>query len=400
VTFAFSITIHENQSVTTLPHISTAPKTHFPSLGALRFFAASSIMMLHVPSFTTFFQSPVRSLPYEPFFITGDGVTLFFVLSGFLVTLSLMRAQAKPSGVDLRRYYLRRFLRIFPQIFVVTLISLLVFPLDITGVNVLLTVISGANFARAFLPTTPIGHFWSVSVEEQTFWILPQIMRRIPNLLKLMIGLLALRAVVVIIAATQPVESPIWRLLSYYQFEGIAFGGIGAYLYYHQQRVVAWVYRMDKPILLLMLLIIIFNSSKQFEPYVIAYFLYKCVMSAIFAVFILNITTNPDTILRLENRFWNTLGNLSYGMFAYHILVIYVVLQIYNPGDLATNLGSSLIFHLLVISLVTIVAWIAYYVVEKPFMRLSERLTSQTTSQPKAIAATEGVSTVPETSSL
>lgn len=96
---------------------------HFASLDALRCLGIIGVIWQHCPG-----------IPREvmPFTDTGaSGVALFFVLSGFLITTLLLREEAATGGINLRNFYIRRSLRIFPLYYaVLALYSLLVFFLE------------------------------------------------------------------------------------------------------------------------------------------------------------------------------------------------------------------------------------------------------------------------------
>ena len=111
--------------------------------------------------------------------IPGDlGVTLFFVLSGFLITWLLLREFAATGSISIRAFYARRALRIFPAYYVFILFSLAVD--SILGHRWSLGLVSVAftylvNYYNAFLghPTTSIAHAWSLAVEEQFYLLWP-----------------------------------------------------------------------------------------------------------------------------------------------------------------------------------------------------------------------------------
>ena len=112
----------------------------------------------------------------------GLGVTIFFVLSGYLITTLMRTEYASRGSVSFRAFYLRRFLRLTPPLVVVACISVLMSlttalgePFTPTG---LLSVI--AYFSNYFLITHgPIGQppglgvTWSLAVEEHYYFFYP-----------------------------------------------------------------------------------------------------------------------------------------------------------------------------------------------------------------------------------
>jgi peptidoglycan/LPS O-acetylase OafA/YrhL len=117
------------------------------------------------------------------------GVDVFFVLSGYLVTQLLLRDFRATGGIDLRRFYSRRFRRLLPAAFVVLIVTAAVYtavaaPADVHDAiggfqSAFLYVanwhfISQSNdYFAADVNTNPVVHFWSLAVEEQFYLCWP-----------------------------------------------------------------------------------------------------------------------------------------------------------------------------------------------------------------------------------
>lgn len=109
----------------------------------------------------------------------GFGVTVFFFLSGYLIT-TLMRHEAETThGVDLKQFYLRRFLRIFPPLYITIAVALL---LTVTGViifpfgnlAVLLDTLFLTNYAALWTDQAGVPMpLWSLDVEEHYYLLFP-----------------------------------------------------------------------------------------------------------------------------------------------------------------------------------------------------------------------------------
>ena len=111
----------------------------------------------------------------RPWTQTGQhGVTIFFVLSGFLITSKLLE-----NGPDLRRFYLRRFFRLMPAAWTYLAALLLLARLTHVPVTSLAEVATCIFFYRNFAAVSGFGfagHFWSLSLEEQFYLVWPCIM--------------------------------------------------------------------------------------------------------------------------------------------------------------------------------------------------------------------------------
>jgi peptidoglycan/LPS O-acetylase OafA/YrhL len=107
------------------------------------------------------------------------GVTIFFVLSGFLITSLLVRGFEQNGARHLRTFYLRRVRRLFPALVVllavVTSVDLLTGDIGhITG-RVLPAVVYVYNWicVNTSVLGDPIGQTWSLSIEEQFYLLWP-----------------------------------------------------------------------------------------------------------------------------------------------------------------------------------------------------------------------------------
>jgi peptidoglycan/LPS O-acetylase OafA/YrhL len=97
------------------------------------------------------------------------GVTIFFVLSGFLITSKLLE-----GPISFRRFYLRRFFRLMPAAWIFLFSLLLLSWLTRNRFTSLAEVAACIFFCRNFFGQMGVaGHFWSLSVEEQFYLVWP-----------------------------------------------------------------------------------------------------------------------------------------------------------------------------------------------------------------------------------
>ena len=92
----------------------------FEQIDGLRFIAVFSVLCAHWNFFANHFFNQIS--------FASRGVDLFFVISGFLITLGLIRSKEKEQtiGTSLYKFYIRRFLRIFPVYYLTVFILVLV----------------------------------------------------------------------------------------------------------------------------------------------------------------------------------------------------------------------------------------------------------------------------------
>ncbi|MGA1510224.1 MAG: acyltransferase family protein, partial [Ilumatobacteraceae bacterium] len=118
------------------------------------------------------------------------GVEVFFVISGYLITLLLVAEHERDDSVDLRAFWARRARRLLPALFV--MMALLVvwsafFERDALGAlrgDVIAGALYGSNWFQVWIGAgytavndfAPLRHLWSLAVEEQFYVIWPVVM--------------------------------------------------------------------------------------------------------------------------------------------------------------------------------------------------------------------------------
>ncbi len=147
---------------------------YHPGLDGVRGFAVLLIFLFHTGS---------------PVFPGGFlSVSLFFTLSGFLITRLLLDEGVRSSVIELPRFWARRLRRLLPAallgIVLVLVLSALVWnPVpDELRTDILASLGYGANwrfllqgdsYAQLFQSPSPLLHYWSLAIEEQFYFLLP-----------------------------------------------------------------------------------------------------------------------------------------------------------------------------------------------------------------------------------
>lgn len=149
-----------------------------PSLDGLRGVAVLLVMVFHVGA-TSLRNGYV-------------GVDAFFVLSGFLVTSILLTELSRSGSLRLSVFYARRVRRLLPASLVVILAVAVVWPLvapvaqlDAVAADARAAalyyanwqfIISGTNYEAEIANASPLVHFWSLSIEEQFYFVFPLVL--------------------------------------------------------------------------------------------------------------------------------------------------------------------------------------------------------------------------------
>ena len=144
---------------------------YIPSLDGLRAIAVTMVMFLHAH----FYLGKNGAI----------GVQIFFILSGFLITTILLNEFYKNGTINIRFFYLKRTLRLFPALFTL-LIFVLIYAYFINNLilkNALFKEITasalyinnlvyGKGWWKNYNPIA-LGHTWSLAVEEQFYIVWP-----------------------------------------------------------------------------------------------------------------------------------------------------------------------------------------------------------------------------------
>lgn len=350
-------------------------KLHFEGLNALRFYAAISVLVQHVMySPRDWFGVPPLPDTLGRFFINGtDAVHLFFVLSGFLITYLLLVEREKTHTVSVRRFYIRRVLRIWPLYFMILLLAAFVLPVLVAGYRsplgegtfTFLMVFFLGNVAYAvYYPFPPLEHLWSIAIEEQFYLVIPHLARAGVNLLRLLIGIILIWCVILIAFALIPANG-LSAIISTMRYDCIATGGVFACLLYTRNPILRWLYHPAAwgVSLVALVFMAVFIQPSENLPYTFS-------TNLVFGILILNVATNPRFPLKLAHPTLEYLGDLSYGIYMYHPLLLLVFFKAFY-GQMDTALYQIIAYPTIILLTIGLAA-ISYRRYEKPFLRLKE----------------------------
>ena len=150
--------------------------TRIPSLDGLRALSIFLVVALHTLQRYSMYHTV--GIGWYALFNGGYGVSIFFVISGFLITSLLLQEQRKRGSISLRGFYLRRAFRILPPLyFYIGFILLLgaAGRIPLNREDVLSALFFFHNYAQHSTMWS-LEHLWSISVEEQFYLVWPFIL--------------------------------------------------------------------------------------------------------------------------------------------------------------------------------------------------------------------------------
>jgi len=166
-------------------------RIYFPSLNGIRFFAALLVIIDHLELVKGYFGIKVNWSEAFSSHLGSSGVTIFFVLSGFLITFLLLK-EKEIKAINVKHFYIRRVLRIWPLYYLILIVSFFIIPqIDFFNVpnygdksesficsTFLTYLFLLANVGFVFFPTIAFANvLWSVAVEEQFYLIWPIVIK-------------------------------------------------------------------------------------------------------------------------------------------------------------------------------------------------------------------------------
>ncbi|HEY7291814.1 MAG TPA: acyltransferase [Vicinamibacterales bacterium] len=148
------------------------PARRIPALDGLRAVSIALVLVGHLGGTRNFASLPGIEIAGD---VANLGVTIFFVISGFLITSLLLKEESQTGTVSLRSFYARRAFRILPALglylSVIALAAVITAAIRIPSADWLHAVTFTMNYhqQRGWW----LGHLWSLSVEEQFYFLWP-----------------------------------------------------------------------------------------------------------------------------------------------------------------------------------------------------------------------------------
>ena len=371
------------------------PKRFFEGFNELRALAALAVLAYHAEIYQYLlgmrpgYEAVGMHLVWVN--VGRSGVHLFFTLSGFLITYLLCAERQNQGTIHFRHFYFRRVLRIWPLYYWVLGLSVAVLPvathiwpaffnqvpflaegvfwptkhgLKVLGFFTFIAPNIAINIPNGNI--TGANQGWSIGVEEQ-FYLLWPFLLMLPR--RWFVGAL-------VVLAALCISFEYWADLLFNQmgFHPFARKAVGAVLYFQYMcfgagaallvfyrhaafaRLSQWHYL---PWLLVPCLLIGMVSSQA-----------QAATGVGFALLVAMLAMRPGMF---RVKWFAHLGGISYGLYMYHSLVMYVVLGALLSVKGMSSFSFGLWFYVLTLGLTYGVAWLSYHYLEARFLRLKHK---------------------------
>jgi peptidoglycan/LPS O-acetylase OafA/YrhL len=369
-------------------------KIYFPALDCLRAIAMLMVFVTHFESVMDILGLSGYTVHYLTRF-SSIGLSLFFVLSGFLITYLLLAEQRAFRTIHVPDFYIRRMLRIWPLYYLIVLIGQFLIPYTgLLGWEQVDRSILGPNFWKtaacyllfmpniAFLMVRPvnpyIGMTWSIGAEEQFYLVWPWILKKCGRYLHTVLWMLILLTVLAFCLnwglmqmkshnALLLVLSKINAFLYWSRIGYFALGGLMAFYLLHRPGIVR---RLTGQPIFWGCLFLLCASTVQ-----IGFLLKEFLIAILLSILVLH-AVQPGTLLsRLKSPVLLYLGKISYGMYLFHVITISIACKLLvNMGGLHLSAPVfCLLAYPLGLSLTVFAGALSFRYFESFFLRLKKR---------------------------
>lgn len=344
-------------------------------LTSLRFIFAFMVFLVHIVYSTSNIKVDSRiQWLFDNVFKEGSvGVGFFFTLSGFILAYNYS-GKLSLNRVSIRNFWLKRFARLYPLHLLTLYFSIpmmyMLYPnssISEFGSPLILNLLllqscvfpTGDNFFWGFNSVS-----WSVSA-EMIFYVgfpfLVYFFKRMRNAFAFLVILGCITLPIIIFKATVLGMHPLWfYFFPLFRVWDFLIGIMLFEIYSYCRNTVAFKFATGLE-LLSVFIFILFFSFHNFVPLV---YRYSCYYWFPIALIVLIFSFSKGRVSRmLSNKYFVYLGEVSYGFYMFHVLVIYYFVQLNNSYFIFQNFYLLVLF-LLVSSIV--VSCISYEFFEKP----------------------------------
>ncbi len=360
-------------------------KIFFPNLDGLRFFSFLIVFFAH--SFNAD-NVAIKETTWYKFikvrmFTDGDiGVSFFFVLSGFLISYLLLKEKEITGKIDVKSFYIRRILRIWPLYYLMVIFGFLVFPYlklyfglvpDETADPLLCSTFLN-NFDRMHhIPDASVlAVLWSVAIEEQFYLIWPLLLFVVrPKYYKYLFMNIIFISTLFRILYMHKIAIDVHTLGV---IADMAVGGLGAFMVLTSRTFLNKIINLPKYIIIIpyVLTIVFIVFKNEIFQYDVMLVLKRVIMAGTFILIILEQNYSQNSFFKIGNwKIISRLGKYTYGLYCLHEIGILFCLTLLRKFSL-NQYGWQMWFLEIPLSLFfsIVISWLSFTYFESWFLKL------------------------------
>ncbi len=375
--------------------MKTSKVIYFENLDGLRFLCFLSVFLFH--SFHSDFEYITNDKIYH--FIKQDifgngylGVNFFFVLSGFLITFLLIDEKKKNGKINLKKFWIRRLLRIWPLFYACVFFGFYGFPIlksffgqtpnETASIGYYLTFTNNFDFINKGLPDASVlGVLWSVAIEEQFYLIWPVVLSVFP-IKRFWIAFTSIIVISLVFRA-------VYNSYNAHEFHTLscigdmAIGSFAAWLVSEKKTFKKYIIELSRFkiafIYLLFTSIYFFRDELLYSESIIRVF-ERPMIACVIALIIIEQCYSENSFFKLSNfKTISKLGLITYGLYCLHFIGILITTTVTKKLSINTQLWQTLVLDTTIaLALTIIIAQLSYRVYERPFLKLKSKFAYKT----------------------
>lgn len=339
--------------------------SHFKGLNTLRFIAAFLVVIHHAESLRKDHGLKHHLKDFGLFQNGAHAVSFFFVLSGFLITYLLLKEREAKQDISVKQFYIKRIFRIWPLYFLMVIIGAIIQPFFIEWFNIpyempytfgetwYYFVFFVPGLVNYFFGSNLLEPLWSIGVEEVFYLIWAPLFKWLKrHVLKLLLGVIAFKLLLISINSYWGLPGVWSYLIRIHQFEAMAIGGLGAYLVFHYGKQInaSFLYSIPLQILIysLILVFIVFGANIHAPIWHFFFdhpFVSAIVPNALFLYLIIGVSVVDKNLFTLENRVFSYLGEISYGIYMFHLLILSQIIELLKGFVAGSGMFLETLFY-------------------------------------------------------
>lgn len=340
-------------------------EVYLPGLNGIRAIAAIAVIFSHIGIGLQAYG--MKS--FGEYALADYGVTFFFGLSGFLITYLLMKEKDKLKDISIKKFYIRRILRIWPLYYFALVITILILGLKANEISWMYFAMMPNIAYISGMKMKLLGHYWSVGVEEQFYLFWPWFVKIIKKPLLIISLFAVLFFVSKIIVNLYAPQSSVMSFLHKTRFDCLALGGIAATLLLKRNALFLMICKSKIAEIASWVVILLIALGK----FHILSVLNHEVATIVILVIIINQVDNSKKLISLENKVFDYLGKISYGLYIYNPLVIYLVSLVLKNYHSSNHFLNLIAIYVVNIFFIIVVSHLSYFYFEKQFLKFKEK---------------------------
>ena len=366
-------------------------KVFFPNLDAIRTIAFMLVFLSHCvwPGIKYFHLDDTSKMILKSVIGNGKaGVSIFFVLSGYLITYLILSEIGVQKKLDLKAFYIRRTLRIWPLYLFYLLLAVTLYPyfksdFSVDCYNSLSYYLYLSNFdIIRVIKSCPgngldmilLGITWSIAVEEQFYlaWPFLFLLARNRNLAYVVVLIIFASILFRFVYAG---DETILELHTFSVVCLLALGGMAAYLSYTSKETIrrfvesklsVFAYILGSALFLFQF--VLFSGENMFV-------LKPLILGSFYAFIIVDQNFNSKSRFKLKRfkllDFW---GKYTYGLYLLHVIALLICLRTFAYLNFEiTTFYHQIVYAVFALVVSCVLSYFSYNYFEKYFLRLKKK---------------------------